>query len=87
VGCFLPADAETFMSKIDRLKEEIGWLKVAFGVAVALDASLVAWLAQNYEKAPFAVVVAAGIGVVALAVAVVIINRRAYSRIMELEDV
>jgi hypothetical protein len=36
-----------YMSKADHLKEEIGWLKVAFGIAVALDASLVAWLAQN----------------------------------------
>ncbi|MDP2752656.1 MAG: hypothetical protein Q8O31_08660, partial [Rhodocyclaceae bacterium] len=35
------------MSKIDRIKEEIGWLKVAFGVAAALGASVIAWLAQN----------------------------------------
>jgi hypothetical protein len=40
-----------YMSRADRLKEEIGWLKVVFGIAVALDASLVAWLAQNYATA------------------------------------
>ena len=57
------------MSKADRLKEEIGWLKVAFAIAVALDASLVAWLAQNYATAS------------------PIINRRAYRRIEELENV
>ncbi|MDQ3562809.1 MAG: hypothetical protein M3436_01280 [Pseudomonadota bacterium] len=39
-----------YMSRADRLKEEIGWLKVAFGIAVALDASLVAWLAENYHN-------------------------------------
>ena len=39
------------MAKIDRLKEEIGWLKVMFAVLVAIDASLVGWLAQNYAKA------------------------------------
>jgi hypothetical protein len=30
------------MSKADRIKDEIGWLKVVFAVSVALDASLVA---------------------------------------------
>ena len=38
------------MAKVDRLKEEIGWLKVVFGVLVALDASLLGWLAQNYAS-------------------------------------
>ena len=39
------------MARIDRLKEEVGWLKVVFGVLVALDASLLGWLAQNYASA------------------------------------
>lgn len=39
------------MSKEARLKEEIGWLKIVFAVAAALDASLVAWLAQAYNDA------------------------------------
>ena len=38
------------MSKTDKLKEEIGWLKVIFGILVATDISLVAWLAQNYSS-------------------------------------
>jgi len=33
------------MAKIDRLKEEIGWLKLVFGLLVAIDVSLVGWLA------------------------------------------
>jgi len=36
------------LAKADRLKEEIGWLKLIFAVLAAVDASLVAWLAQNY---------------------------------------
>lgn len=75
------------MSKADRLKEEIGWLKVAFAIAVALDASLVAWLAQNYASAKPAVIAAAVIAAVVLAAAIVLINRRAYRRINELENV
>ncbi len=39
------------MSKADRLKEEIGWLKLVFGALIAVDVSLVAWLAQNYATA------------------------------------
>ena len=29
------------MSKVDNLKEEIGWLKVVFAILVAIDISLV----------------------------------------------
>lgn len=74
------------MSKADRIKEEIGWLKVVFAVCVALDASLVAWLAQNYATVHPVIVYAGFIGAVVLAVVVVFVNRRAYRRIDELED-
>ncbi len=30
------------MARVDRLKEEIGWLKLVFGVLAAIDASLIA---------------------------------------------
>jgi len=46
------------MSKAERLKEEIGWLKVVFAVCVALDASLVAWLALSYAIAKSVLVAA-----------------------------
>jgi hypothetical protein len=36
----------TPVPQIDRIKEELGWLKVVFGVLAAIDTSLVAWLAQ-----------------------------------------
>jgi len=74
------------MSKPEYLKEEIGWLKVAFGIAVALTASLVAWLAQNYAVANPVVVGAGLVATLGLAAIVVIINRRAYRRMKELED-
>jgi len=75
------------VSKADRLKEEIGWLKVAFAITVALDASLVAWLAQNYTTASPVIVGAALVAALVIAGVVVIINRRAYRRIEELENV
>lgn len=76
-----------YLSRADRLKEEIGWLKVAFGIAVALDASLVAWLAQNYATASPIILGAALIAVLGFAVMIVLINRWAYQRIEELENV
>lgn len=74
------------MSKAERLKEEIGWLKIIFAVCVALDASLVAWLAQNYDSARSVIVIAGLVAVIVLATIVVFVNRRAYRRINELED-
>ena len=74
------------MSKADRLKEEIGWLKVIFAVCVALDVSLVAWLAQNYDSARSVIVGTGFVAAIVLAIVVVYVNRRAYRRIEELED-
>ena len=70
------------MARIDRLKEEIGWLKVVFGILVAIDASLLGWLAQNYATASRLLVLAG----TAVTVAVVRVNRLAYRRIEELEE-
>jgi len=58
-----------------------------FGIAVALDASLVAWLAQNYAIASPIIVAAGLIAVLGFAVMIVLINRWAYQRIEELENV
>jgi len=74
------------MAKLDRLKEEIGWLKVVFGILVAIDASQVGWLAQNYTTASRLLVLAGGPGTTVVTVAVVLIHRLAYDRIRELED-
>lgn len=43
------------MARVDRLKEEIGWLKVPFGLLAVIDASLLGWLAQSYGEPCFGV--------------------------------
>lgn len=75
------------MAKVDRLKEEIGWLKVVFGVLVAIDATVLGWLAQNYASAGRLLVLAATIATIVLSFVIVRINRLAYRRIEELEKV
>ena len=74
------------MAKLDRLKEEIGWLKIVFGILVAIDASLLGWLAQNYTTASRVLVLAGVAGTVMVTFAVVPVHRLAYDRIQELED-
>ena len=74
------------MAKIDRLKEEVGWLKVMFGILVAIDVSLVAWLAQNYGKASWLLILAGVVATGAVTLGVVRVNQVAYDRMSELED-
>jgi len=63
------------MSKTDRIKEGIGWLKVIFDILVATDISLVAWLAQNFSSASRIQVLVGLAAVVIVTGAVVWVNR------------
>jgi hypothetical protein len=74
------------MPKVERPKEEIGWLKVVFAVAVAVDASLTGWLAQNYDATPPLLFVAGVVTAVAIAFVLAYVNRQAYRCLKELED-
>lgn len=74
------------MSRSDRIKEELGWLKVVFAVSVAIDVSLVAWLAENYQTTSELLVVCAFVGVSFTTLAVVWINRAAMRRFIALEN-
>jgi hypothetical protein len=35
------------MSKVDQIKEKVGWLKLVFGALIAIDVSLLGWLAHT----------------------------------------
>jgi len=41
------------MAKIDKIKEQIGWLKVLFGLLFATDISLIAYLFNKIETLSF----------------------------------
>jgi 4-hydroxybenzoate polyprenyltransferase len=71
---------------VDRLKEEIGWLKVIFAILVATAISLIAWLVQNYTMANPALLICCGVSVVVLAIAIIRINGAASRKIKALED-
>ena len=74
------------MAKLDKLKEEIGWMKIIFGIFTAADISLVAWLVQNYDDTDTVLLVTAIIGIGLITGIIIWINKAAYSRIDKLED-
>jgi len=75
------------VSKAESLKEAIGWLKVVFGLLVAIDISLIAWLAENYAKAQAALLIMAWAATMAATVAIIWVCSAAYHRISDLKDV
>ena len=74
------------MAKIDKLKEEIGWLKIIFAILIATDISLGAWVVQNYGKTSKILLIVSVIGVFLLTFVIVWVNQVAYRKIDELEE-
>ncbi|MCY4388684.1 MAG: hypothetical protein OXC18_16460 [Desulfurellaceae bacterium] len=74
------------MSKAERLKEEIGWLKVVFGILVAIDVSRIAWLAQNVSRPASLLVSVCIFAVACVTLGIIWVNRTAYRKIDELEE-
>ena len=70
----------------DKLKEEIGWLKVIFAILLATDISLIAWLVQNYGKVNPTLFLIGAVAAILLTFLNVLINRIAYRKIDELEE-
>ena len=74
------------MAKLDKLKEEIGWMKIIFGILIAADISLVAWVAQNYNETDTLKLIISIILIGVITYVIRWINKAAYRRIDELED-
>ncbi|WP_089726162.1 hypothetical protein [Candidatus Thiosymbion oneisti] len=74
------------MPEIDKIKEEIGWLKVVFGLLVAVDISLIGWTAQNFAKTSTLQLSLATFLVALITWGIIAVNRRAYRKIDELGD-
>ena len=73
------------MSKLDHIKEQIGWLKVLFAALIAADLSVLAWLTQNFESVVWYKSVAAFILVLALGYFIYKVNKNAYKKMKQLE--
>ena len=74
------------MSKIDTIKEQIGWLKVVFGLLFATDISLIAYLFNTIEKLSLFKTSLVLLGLLLVTVCMLYINKKAMSKIESLED-
>jgi 4-hydroxybenzoate polyprenyltransferase len=74
------------MAKIDRLKELIGYLKVIFGILVAIDISIIGWLFKNGDEIASTSIVLAVVAIVCTTFGIVIVNRKILQTIDALED-
>jgi 4-hydroxybenzoate polyprenyltransferase len=71
--------------RADSIKEALGWLKVVFVALVAVDVSLIGWLAQNLRTAQTAFVLLAFFAVVCASGALIGVSYAAYRCIGRLE--
>ncbi len=72
------------MSELDRLKEQVAYLKFWQGIMVVTDISLVGWLVSTADGARALTVVLAIIGVIALTFGIVVLHRQIESRINQI---
>jgi len=74
------------MVKIDEIKEEIGWLKIMFGILTAVDMSLLSWFAQNHETISIVYIVLSLVSISFLSMSIILVNKSAYKKIRQLRD-
>ncbi len=74
------------MARIDRLKEEIGWLKVIFAISIATDISLIAWLIQSYGKVQLFLSIFGVLGALVIMYVIDRLDSIARKKMNELED-
>ena len=74
------------MARIERLREEIGWLKVPFGVLIVVDASLLGWLAQSHENVHPILVFTSIAATIVVTGTVFWLNRAAFRRMKRIEE-
>ena len=74
------------MSEIDKIKEEIGWLKIVFGLLIVTDISLLGWIARNIFQIHSLVLFVAIIIVALITWIIMVINQRVYKALDDLGD-
>ena len=73
------------MGKLDKEKEEIGWIKFWIGVSVASIMGLISWFVNHYADANNIILIMDLLATVVLAIFIVVLNRTALRKIKELE--
>jgi F0F1-type ATP synthase assembly protein I len=74
------------LSRAEKIKEQIGWLKVAFGLLTAVIVSLVGYIATSYKIAEPIMLIVALLLTVLLSFGVIVVNKKAFDKMDELEE-
>ena len=74
------------MSKLDKQKEFIGYLKVIFSILVAIDISLIAWLFKNTDTISLFKNIIGLFITIFITYGIILTNRKILSKIDNLED-
>ena len=74
------------MSKNEKIKEQIGWLKVVFGLLFATDISLVAYLFNNIEILSTLKIFIVFISLISVTIGIFFTNKKAMKQIDSLEE-
>ncbi len=74
------------MAMTDKIKEQIGWLKVTFALSVAINASLIGWLVQNFNQINNLLLITTVATAALLSITMIIISHLAYHKMNDLED-
>jgi hypothetical protein len=74
------------VGKIDRAKEFIGYLKVVFGILIAVDVSIIDNRFQNTNYVSNLKILIVSIVAVCLIFSIIVINKKILNKIDELED-
>lgn len=74
------------MSEQVQLEQEIGWYKVVFAVLAAIDVSLLAWFAKNYDSQSGVLLFACFIAIVFVSIGIALINNNVFKCLKRLKE-
>lgn len=74
------------MSKSEKIKEQIGWLKVVFGLLFATDISLIAFLFNSIDELSLIKMILVLFATLLVTIGVYYTNKKSMQKIDELEE-
>lgn len=74
------------MAEIDKVKEEINYLKVWLGIVVVTNIGLISWLINNYDTDTILKVIADISAICLLTISIIIIDKNIKKKIKLLKD-
>lgn len=74
------------MAKIDKIKEQIGYLKVIFGLLFATDVSMIAYLFNKYSHLSLLRIFLVFVGIIGITLLIFFVNKEILAKIDEIEE-